>query len=281
MASGLAFLRWPVKLKHLTDFDYVLYVGDLLDGLSLGERLRPLGVEYDVYPLEPLASPTLFSLLGLLGLLRSRLREGQRVAVVDAGTGALVEAAWLLLQEGRLPPRAMVDRLTSPLHYRLLYALQVLAEAGVELASEADRFTPHAFTGGDAVRSDRVLVAADLEKQLGLRGAAAAVYRGSPPRELAGVLDALDPRMEGAVEVVALRGGPRGVEAVLGCRLLLHPLGCGPEEAAVAEPLAGLLAVHGRRLAAVYSAAPEEAACLAYPEYGCSEAEDGEEPGAA
>lgn len=249
----------------------MLIIGDLYRGLELAAALRELGVEADIYPLSPLEAPTLYSVLGLAGVIHGRLVDGEEVVVVSEEPGALVRAAYRLIYSGEGASRYM-DELTSPLHYRLLYGLHLLRLGGVDLASEAGRNAAHAFTGGDAQASDTVLQAADIERQLGPRGLAAKAYTGGlealEPEER-GVLEALRGDGSGSASVIALpRAGSR-LDAVIGCRALLHPKQCIPEAQALRDPLAELAAKHGLEPGSVEQAEPEEAACIAYPEYRC------------
>lgn len=254
--------------KVATEYDYVLFVGDYLAGLQLREFFEELGVAYDIYPLEPLAAPTIYSLLGVIGLLREKAMQQNAVAVIDGGAGGLLHAAWKLVY-GPAAGDLWLD-VHSPLHYRLLFALRLLSRGGVDLSREAERNIIHAFSGGDAARSDRVLLAADIEKQLGISGLAASTYLGKLNTWLGELLDSLDPDLEGAVSVLGFENvGKNAVIAYLGCRLLMHPNACAKEQEAARKPLEGLLAKHGLSLRAISQVWPEEAACIAYPEYKC------------
>ena len=251
--------------------DYVLLVGDLYRGIELAAALRELGVEADIYPLSPLEAPTLYSILGLAGLIRRKLLHGEDVLVVAEEPGELVRAAYRLIYGGA-EPESSLDALTSPLHYRLLRGLHLLRLGGVDLAREATRSIPHAFTGGDAQASDTVLQAADIEQQLGPRGLAAKAYTqglSALNAEERRVLQALRGDGSGSASVIALPRTGNRLDAVIGCRALLHPRQCIPEAEALQEPLAALAEKHGLEPGAVEQAEPEEAACIAYPEYPC------------
>ncbi len=251
--------------------DYVLLVGDLYRGMMLAASLRELGVKADIYPLSPLESPTLYSILGLTGLIHRRLLDGEEVLVVLEEPGELVRAAYRLIHGGSEAPSSP-EKLTSPLHYRLLNALRLLRLGGVDLAREAERHTSHAFTGGDAQASDTVLQAADIEHQLGPSGLAATAYthghRALEPEEQL-VLEALRGDGSGSATVLALPRAGRRLDAVIGCRALLHPKQCIPEANALRTPLAALAEKHGLEPGSIEQAEPEEAACIAYPEYPC------------
>jgi len=247
----------------------VIVVGDLASSLGYVEQLRRLGAEAEVYPLDPWKAPTLYSLLGLVGYILGAENEGQEAVLIDTGPGALVEQAYRLVTGERLDSLDPGE-LTSPLHYRLLAVLELLRRGGIDLAREAERHRVHAFTGGDAARSDQVLLAGDLEAQAGAGGAAAAKYRGGAlPQPYEEVLAGLDPRGEGAVEVLALRAAAGVLHAYIGCRMLLHPRGCSPEAEALMERLPALAARLGAGRVEVEAVEPEEAACIAYPRYPC------------
>jgi len=250
--------------------DLVIYVGDLVEGLGFIAELERLGVTAILYPLDTWRAPTLPSLLGLTALIQDSLKKTMHVAIVDSGPAYLVVAAHGIVWRGWSLGGVDADKLTSPLHYRILAALEALRRGGVDLVNEATANKQHALTGGDAAKSDRTLLAADIEHQLGPKGLAATAYRGrplEPPYDT--LLESLDPHGEGAVEVLALRKSGGMLDAYIGCRLHLHPLGCAAERRNV-EPalieLARRLRIHLRELA---ETTPEEAACIAYPEYGC------------
>ncbi|GEM_PF-4551960 len=250
--------------------DYVIYVGDVVDGLGFVEALQGLGAEAVLYPLDAWKAPTLFSILGLVGVIKDKLAKGEKVVLVGDERTSLILAALRIISDGHAAGLASVTDLTSPLHYRLLVALELLRKNGIDIEAEASRYQEHAFTGGDASRSDYVLLAVDLERQLHKPGLAARAYRGaalgSPYQD---ILEALDPRGEGAVEVIALRVEGGLLDAYLGCRFLLHPLGCRPETERVRQALARLAPSLGARLGIVEELSPEEAACLVYSEYPC------------
>ena len=248
---------------------YVLLVGPLYDALGIYEYLDRRGVEADIYPLEAYRGPTLDSLLGVVGLLLGR--RGDRVLVVDLGPGGLVEAAYRLARAPRGRLRSILGsyshRLLSPLHYRVLHALALLAEAGVDLSREAALKEAHALTGGDAIASDYVLHVADLAAQ-GLappRCVAAAYRRERPARCMAALRAAksLDPMGEGAVEGVAVKPRAPGARVYLGCRLLGLGDECLRETLSAVEPLSSLL---GARLGpeSFTPLDPEEVACMVY-----------------
>ncbi len=264
----------PHPARLAAEADYIILVAPLLDAAHLAQSLSRLRSRHALYPVEASRAPTIYSILGIAGIVLEEAEKGN-IVVVYTPPGVLVAAAAEAVARGAEHAlRRYKGLLTSPLHYRLLAALALLEKEGLGLRREAERNKPHAFTGGDAHRSDLVLNTGDLEYQLlGPRGCSLAAYTGAEPpsgcRDAIAAAKALDPRGEGAADVIALLRGDNTATAVIGCRLLLHPLGCTVEQQAVAGPLARLLELHGLRLHGVEEADPEEAACLAYPGYGC------------
>jgi len=265
----------PHPARLAAEADYILLAAPLLDAAYLAQGLSRLRSRHALYPVEVSRAPTIYSILGIAGILLEEAEKGNNIVVVYTPPGILVAAAAEAVARGAEHAlRRYKGLLTSPLHYRLLAALALLEKEGLDLRREAERNKPHAFAGGDAHRSDLVLNTGDLEHQLlGPRGCSLAAYTGAEPpsgcRDAIAVAEALDPRGEGAADVIALLRGDNTATAVIGCRLLLHPLGCTVEQQAVARPLARLLKLHGLRFHGVEEADPEEAACLAYPGYGC------------
>lgn len=270
---GRAPVFLPLGLLHparvAAEADYVVVVGDGYEAVARAEALKSLGVEVLHYPLSSLEAPTIYSLLGAVGVLLGELEKGSSV-IVEGDTG-LLEAAYLVSVTGDTrAPRRLARRMTSPLHYRLAVALVLLAEAGLDLSSEALRYKGMALVGGDAQKSDDILHAADLEYQLGLRGLAARLYLGrNPESPAAEVIKALRGDGSGAANVIALGRSGRRVNAFVGCRLLLHEHACSPEAQALQDPLAELLASRGLSLSRIEQVDPLEAACIAYPSYPC------------
>ncbi|KSW11995.1 hypothetical protein CF15_04190 [Pyrodictium occultum] len=258
-------------------YDTVLVVAPLLDALPRIEAYKMLGVErVEAYPLSPSDSPTLFSLLGVVAWLRRHASRG-RVLVEGYGGEALLEAAYMIV-EGELGLSSLsrvASRLLSSLHLRSLVHLAALAEAGVDLAREAERHLEDAFTGGDAYASSALEHSLDLAAQLGLLGGCILhlyehVARGRrlQPSSICGLLAEAGRRLDymktGAVKTVAIVGGRQGSRVLLGCRLLLRDEECWPEAREAEEVIRRVLAARGYSLSRVLLVDPEEAACIAY-----------------
>ncbi len=270
---GVDFYEWPrgvhpARLAAL--YELVIVVGDDFWVPSLVAELQALGVEAVHYPLRVDEAPTVYSALGVAGMLS----ETRRAAVVDAGPGALLAALHALVNLGYslsdIAGVGLVDRLTSPLHYRLLALLDGLRGAGVDLAAEAERWRSAALTGGDAVASDRILIAFDLERGLPrLAGCAARLYLGKKCPEIEETLDILDPHGEGGVAVAAVERLRGRLLLHLGCRFMPRGDPCLRERAALARA-ARLLSRHGLPVEPGEILYPEEAACIAYGDgYPC------------
>ena len=262
---------------HLAGVDYVLVVGPLYDAISVREYLARSSIEADIYPVEAYKAPTLDSLLGVTGLLLSK--AGEQVLVVDLGPGSLVEASYKLVTAPRSRLLNVLggysDRLVTPLHYRVLYALAMLALVGVDLRREALSKEAHAFTGGDAIASDYVLHVADLAAQ-GLAGSScvAAAYRRERPPLCVPALKAaesLDPMGEGAAEGVAVVSEGTGYRVYIGCRLLGLGDMCLRETVSAVKQFSRLLGTKLDR-DSFTPLFPEEVACMIYSGlgYNCS-----------
>ncbi|NOZ88353.1 MAG: hypothetical protein GXO15_00320 [Crenarchaeota archaeon] len=271
---GLDFYEWsrglhPARLAAL--YELVVVAGDDFWVPSLVAELQALGVEAVHYPLRADDAPTVYSALGVAGLLAG----ARRAAVVDAGPGALLAALHALVNLGYslsdVAGVGLVERLTSPLHYRLLVLLDSLRGAGVDLSAEAERCRTAALTGGDAAASDRILIAFDLERGIPrLAGCAARLYLGDGCPELEEVLDALDPHGEGGVAVAALERLHGRLVLHVGCRFMPRGDPCLRERAALAEA-ARLLSSRGPPVEPGEILYPEEAACIAYGDgYPCT-----------
>ncbi|ABM80696.1 hypothetical protein [Hyperthermus butylicus] len=268
-------------LRRAATADLVLVVGDGVEALVRASRYRELGVEVQVYPLSPRDSPTLFSILGLVGWLREQAVSAT-VVVEGYGGEKLVEAAYMVVSGYNLSelPVQLIARLQSPLHLRTLVVLDALARSGVNLAAEAKRHINAAFTGGDAYRASLVEHAADIVVQkarLGLGeelACLARVYRAAMSGQpvtgsgecslVARLAERLDVEGVGAVKTVSIARSGNEVKAYVGCKLLLHDNSCMPELEAAEPLLRELVERWGLELKGVELVDPEEAACIAY-----------------
>ena len=268
-------------LRRAASADIVLVVGDSVEALMRANQYRELGVEVQVYPLSPRDSPTLFSILGLIGWLR---RQATRGAVIVEGYGGerLVEAAYMIVSGYKLSelPARLTAQLQSPLHLRTLVVLDALARSGTDLGAEAEKYIDAAFTGGDAYKANLVEHVADIAVQKGRLGLGeelaclARVYRAvtlSLPVEDDGICslimrlsESLDAEGVGAVKTVSLVRSEDRVRVYMGCKLLLHENSCMPELEKAKPLLQRLVEQWGLKLEGVELVDPEEAACLAY-----------------
>ncbi len=287
-------------VRRAARYDTVIVVGEEYVLVDRVEAYSLFGVEARLYPLPAAETPTLMSVLGLLGWLWERVENGRRVLVEGSGGQGVVAAA-CLVAKGVHPAEALrmvreagMD-VYSPLQLRLLALLDALVSSGVDAGEEAARFRSVAFTGGDAHTASVAEHA--LEHALRLRGllpvSPATVYRAvvepwRAPRlndyeeTVVAVARSLDATLVGAVRSTFLEIGESRLTVNVGCTLLMREDECWPE-ASAADPyyrrLAGYLGLKGVEY---HMMDPEEVACRAYwflDEEMCGEGGGGEEAG--
>jgi hypothetical protein len=279
--------------RDVVEFDVAILVGDHVELLEAGRRYREYGLKVYHYPLSPRDSPTLFSLLGIVGLIAKLVAEECKSVIVEGfGGERLLEYAAHLIGLYKFKPR--IGQLQSPLHARSIYVLQSLANGGVDLRVEACKNVHNAFTGGDAHKSDIVEHSVDIVASLAgyapelLDECPASIYRCvvggrcGMPRLCLNVMEAaeaFDYDNVGAVKCVAVTLPEEGLGAKLyaGCRMLAWDE-CLPEVEAGYRRLNEMLRRVGLEGVENYSiVSPEEAACILYGErmgYPCVDGEE-------
>ncbi|WP_143522145.1 hypothetical protein [Pyrodictium delaneyi] len=264
--------------RRAARYDIVLIVAAIVDSIERKEAYRSLGIQLvEIYPLLPNDSPTLFSLLGIIGWIK-KYAESFNVLVEGYGGEKLLREAYRIVK-GSWSWNSIIrvaNELQSPLHLRSLVHIAKLAEAGIDLREEVEKHLEAAFTGGDAYRSSLLEHSIDIVLQLSIGdecirevyeyiGSRRNEPRRSLCRAIVEVARKLDYMKAGAVKTIAVDTGSESKAKVyLGCRLLLRDDECWPEARSVEKPLEELLKGLGYGLAGLELVDPEEAACIAY-----------------
>ncbi len=273
-------------VERALEYDVALLVGDDVELIERARVYGEYGVDARIYPLSSRDSPTIYSLLGIVGLLREYVEECKSVIVEGYGGEALLRAAYDIVfgaagssAQADEVIRGVVESLQSPLHLRSLVMLSLLAAGGLDLAAEARRNIAHAFTGGDAHKSDVIEHVGDIAVAVGderltvCPAIAYKYYAGILPlarvpahcREVMEASEALDASRAGFVKCIAISEGGDAAEVYVGCKLLSWDE-CFREVGEGLEALAGLIGrlLGGAKRIKVDIVDPEEAACIGY-----------------
>jgi hypothetical protein len=283
------------KVEHpgriALDYDVVILVGDYVELLERGRVYREYGLEVHHYPLSPRDSPTIFSLLGIVGFILEHLENCKSILIEGFGGEKLIEYALYLMNIW--PQKPPIQDLQSPLHVRSIFILEQLARSNVNLKVEARRNIIHAFTGGDAHKSDiiehsiDILASLKLDETREFGVCPSEIYScivngrcslAEPCSEIIEVAESFDYSNTGAIKCIAIKPLTKMNKAWLyvGCRMLAVD-DCLPEVEAGYKKLKKLLfTLKMGRMEGYTVVSPEEAACILYSErmgYPCSEEE--------
>jgi hypothetical protein len=270
-------------IRNAVEYDAIIVVGDHPELYERYLTYRELGVDVYIYPLRPRDSPTIYSLLGIIGLLLELSDSGKRVLVEGYGGQYLLEAAFSLALgcANVLPTSFPVEKLQSPLHLRSIIVLHSLKDGGVDIKLEALKNVDHAFTGGDAHKSDIIEHIVDISLSLKMLGRENALHycpaeayrsfsRGKSVEGLCGEavksLEKLDENNTGAAKVVGVIYADGTYKLLVGCKLLsendcIEELGNGISS--ITRLLAERFGVTVERFEILD---PEEVACIIYGE---------------
>ncbi len=269
-------------VKRAAFYDTIVVVGSPMSFASRVEVYRSLGVDAKLYPLRSHDAPFLLSLLGLLGWLEERRREGKRVLVeLEDGQATIPAALMILNGHGVFHALRYLElhgfSLQNPLQARILVLLWVLRETHIPLDQLSKRYSRTAFTSTDFYYS--LMIEHITEHYYHL-------YRLIPLRLKPMFDNVLKPRLPAlttneervilsiastlshstmlAVRNVTVVTARRVMKVYIGCSMLFHGDGCWPEVDKSRGYYEALAKRAGAEKLSIHVTYPEEAACLAY-----------------
>ncbi len=264
-------------------YDFIVLVGSEYDVSERASLYEQLGVEVEVYPLEPGKTPTLVSLIKLLSRIAERSLY-EKVLVEGFGSEGIV-AASILVAEGGMDARAAAQRvlalghgLLSPLEARQLKLLELVATDARDprrLYNLVDDAYRRGFIHGDAHASSVAELAVEINAALGRIGAPRRVdhftlFRDAllspdePKNLIHAIASALDSTLVGAVRILGLERRGSVLDVLVGCETLLHREQCWPEVEASRGAFTTLAQMLGASRVTYIMMEPEEVACIYY-----------------